>query len=142
MFAFRWSSCGRKPECTEETHLSDLVTTWPSYMPTPGIEPGSQQWEASVLTLRQPDSPVTSRTKVDVVIFQAVQLKSCSSFFNLVSIKTTLHLFSIHIPDFSNSCCAICMRYTPSSFQAFPSRFMKGMVTSGLGSVLSLTADL
>ena len=29
MFAFGWSSCGRKPE---ETHLSDLVTTWPSHM--------------------------------------------------------------------------------------------------------------
>ena len=27
MFAFAWSSCGRKPECLEETHLSDLVTT-------------------------------------------------------------------------------------------------------------------
>jgi len=26
MFAFRWSSCGRKPEYPEETHLSDLVT--------------------------------------------------------------------------------------------------------------------
>jgi len=26
MFAFGWSSCGRKPECPEETHLSDLVT--------------------------------------------------------------------------------------------------------------------
>ena len=24
--------CGRKPECPEETHLSDLVTTWPSHM--------------------------------------------------------------------------------------------------------------
>ena len=29
----RWSSCGRKPEYSEETHLSDLVTTWPSHMP-------------------------------------------------------------------------------------------------------------
>ena len=27
MFAFGWSSCGRKPEHLEETHLSDLVTT-------------------------------------------------------------------------------------------------------------------
>ena len=27
MFAFGWSSCGRKPECPEETHLPDLVTT-------------------------------------------------------------------------------------------------------------------
>ena len=27
-------------ECPEETHLSDLVTTWPSHMLTPGIEPG------------------------------------------------------------------------------------------------------
>jgi len=26
MFAFGWSSCGRKPEYPEETHLSDLVT--------------------------------------------------------------------------------------------------------------------
>jgi len=32
MFAFRWSSCGRKPEYPEETHLSDLVTTWPSVL--------------------------------------------------------------------------------------------------------------
>ena len=44
-------SCERKPTCL------DLVTTWPSHMPTPDIEPGSQQWEASALTLRQPDSP-------------------------------------------------------------------------------------
>ena len=50
-----WSSCGNKTECPEETHLSDLVTTWPSYMPTPGIKPGSQWWEASALTLRKPD---------------------------------------------------------------------------------------
>ena len=34
MFAFGWCSCGRKPE---ETHLSDLVTTWPSHMSTLGI---------------------------------------------------------------------------------------------------------
>jgi len=27
MFAFGWSSCGRKPEYLEETYLSDLVTT-------------------------------------------------------------------------------------------------------------------
>ena len=46
-----WSSCGRKPEYLEETHLSDLVTKWPSHMTKPGIEPGLQQWEASVLTL-------------------------------------------------------------------------------------------
>ena len=25
------------------------------HMPTPGIEPGSQRWEASALALRQPD---------------------------------------------------------------------------------------
>ena len=56
MFAFGWSSCGRKPEYPEETHLSDLVTTWPSHMPTPGIEPRSQRWETSALTLRQPNS--------------------------------------------------------------------------------------
>ena len=57
MFALGWSSCGRKSECPEETHLSDLVTTWsPSHMPTLGIEPGSQWWEASALTLCQPDS--------------------------------------------------------------------------------------
>ena len=55
MLAFGWSSCGRKPEYREETHLSDLVTTWPSHMPMPGIEPGWQQWEASALPLRQPD---------------------------------------------------------------------------------------
>ena len=28
----------RKPEYLAESHLSDLVTTWPSHMPTPGIE--------------------------------------------------------------------------------------------------------
>ena len=56
MFAFGWSSCGRKPEYPEETHLSDLVTKRPSHMPTLGIEPGSQWWEANALTLRQPDS--------------------------------------------------------------------------------------
>jgi len=27
MFAFGWSLCGRKPECQQETYLSDLVTT-------------------------------------------------------------------------------------------------------------------
>ena len=53
---YGWSSCGRKPEYPKETHLSDLVTTWPFHMPTPGIEPGSQRWEASTLTLRQPDT--------------------------------------------------------------------------------------
>ena len=37
----------------EEIHLSDLVTTWPSHMPTPGIEHGSQRWDASALTLCQ-----------------------------------------------------------------------------------------
>ena len=58
MFAFGWPSCGRKPECPEETHLSDLVTKQPAHMPTPGIDPGSQRWEASELTLRQPDSRV------------------------------------------------------------------------------------
>jgi len=31
---------------------------WPSHMPTPAIEPGSQRWETSALTLRQPDSLV------------------------------------------------------------------------------------
>ena len=29
MFAFGWSSCGRKPEYPEGTNLPDLVTTWP-----------------------------------------------------------------------------------------------------------------
>ena len=43
-------------EDPEETQLSDLVTTWPSHMPTLGIEPWSLRWEASALTLRQPDS--------------------------------------------------------------------------------------
>ena len=51
-----WSSCGRKPEYPEETHLTDLVATQPSNMPTPGIEPGSQRLEASALPLRQSDS--------------------------------------------------------------------------------------
>ena len=49
---FLWEETG----VPSETHLSDLVTTWLSHMPTPGIEPGSQRWEASALTLRQPDS--------------------------------------------------------------------------------------
>ena len=40
----------------EETHLSDLVTTWPSHIPTPGIEPRWQLWEASALPLRQLDN--------------------------------------------------------------------------------------
>ena len=47
----RWYRClrsgglrvGEKPECPEETHLSDLVTTLPSHMSTPGIEPRSQR---------------------------------------------------------------------------------------------------
>ena len=47
--------CVRMVFVWEETHLSDLVTTWPSHMPMPGIEPGLQRWEASALTLRQPD---------------------------------------------------------------------------------------
>ena len=42
----------------EETHLSDLVTTWPSHMPVLGIEPGPQWWEVSMLPLRQPDNYV------------------------------------------------------------------------------------
>ena len=56
MFAFRWSSCGRKPEYPEETHLSDFATKWPSHMPTLGIELGSQRWEARELPIPQPDS--------------------------------------------------------------------------------------
>ena len=43
-------SAQRKPTCL------DLVTTWPSHMPTPGIKPVSQLWEACALTLCQPDS--------------------------------------------------------------------------------------
>ena len=50
------SSYERKPEYPEETLLYDLVTTWRFHMPTPGIEPGSQRWEASALPLRQSDS--------------------------------------------------------------------------------------
>ena len=56
IFAFGWSSRGRKPEYPEETHLSDLVTTWPSHMPTPCMEPGPHWWDARVLPLCQPDS--------------------------------------------------------------------------------------
>ena len=48
---FLWEETG----VPSETQLSDLVTTWLSHMPTPGIKPGSQRWEASALTLRQPD---------------------------------------------------------------------------------------
>jgi len=40
MCAFESAACARKPEYPEVTHLSDLVTTWPSYMPKPGIELG------------------------------------------------------------------------------------------------------
>ena len=36
---FVWEETG----VPEETNLSDLVTTRPSYMPTPGIKPGSQR---------------------------------------------------------------------------------------------------
>ena len=67
MFAFGWFSCGRKPECPEERHLSDLVTTWPSHMPTPGIERVSQRWETSALTLRQPDSLCETCNSVNFV---------------------------------------------------------------------------
>ena len=38
-------SARRKPTC---------LTWWPPHMQTPGIEPGSQRWEASALTLCQP----------------------------------------------------------------------------------------
>ena len=48
---FVWEETG----VPEETHLSGLVTTCPSHMPMPGIEPGPQRWEASALPLRQPD---------------------------------------------------------------------------------------
>ena len=30
MFLFMCHPCGRKPENIEETHLSDVLTTWPS----------------------------------------------------------------------------------------------------------------
>ena len=49
---------GGNLEYQEETHLSDLVTTWPSHMLMPGIEPMLQQWEASILPMRQSDSHV------------------------------------------------------------------------------------
>ena len=50
MFVLLWSLCGRKIEYSEEAHLSVLVTTWPSHMPTPGIDPGvTQQWKANLL---------------------------------------------------------------------------------------------
>jgi len=38
-------------EFTEETHLSVFVTTWQSQMPTPDIEPWSQHWKSSTLSL-------------------------------------------------------------------------------------------
>ena len=60
----RWHRClrsdglrvGGNRSFPEETHLPDLVTTWPSHIPTPGIETGSQWWEASAFTLCQLDS--------------------------------------------------------------------------------------
>ena len=84
----RWSSCGRKPEYPEEIHLSDLVTTWPSHMPTPGIEPMSQRWEASAFTLRQPDSLIPLKTsgsrvywgKTRMSIFKLMQCLNGISF--------------------------------------------------------------
>ena len=35
---FTFVFCGKKPAYPEETNLSELVSTWPSYMPTPGIK--------------------------------------------------------------------------------------------------------
>ena len=45
---FVWEETG-VPEGNPPVWLGD-------HMPTPGIEPGWQRWEASALTLRQPDS--------------------------------------------------------------------------------------
>ena len=56
MFAFRWSSCGRKPEYPDGNPPVGLGDTWPFHIPMPGIEPWSQRWKASMLPLRQSDS--------------------------------------------------------------------------------------
>ena len=83
MIGFGWSSCGRKLECPEKIHLSDLVTTWPSHMPTSGIEPGSQRWEASALTLRQPYSLYTSGSRV-IISFHANNAVSCVIMYTAI----------------------------------------------------------
>ena len=67
---FMWE----ETEYPEETHLSDLVTTWPSRRLTPGIEPGSQRWEASVLTLRQPQTS----TQTDIHFVTYICKESCA----------------------------------------------------------------
>ena len=92
MFAFGWSSRGRKPECPEETHLSDLVTTWPSHMPTPGFGPGSQRWESSALTLRQSDSrvqlcPFTGSFFCSGLDMWFLGFKECLQCFNVRTVK-------------------------------------------------------
>ena len=67
---FMWE----ETEYPEATHLSDLVTTWPSRRLTPGIEPGSQRWEASVLTLRQPQTS----TQTDIHFVTYICKESCA----------------------------------------------------------------
>ena len=64
ILTLRWSSCVGETGVPRGNPPVWLGDQWPSHMPTPGIQPWSQRWEASVLTLRQPDSPqqiVTSR---------------------------------------------------------------------------------
>ena len=49
---FTFVFCGKKPAYPEETNLSELVSTWPSYMPTPGIKHKLQWREANSLQLQ------------------------------------------------------------------------------------------
>ena len=71
---FVWEESG----VPEETHLSDLVTAWPFHMPMPGIEPGSQLWEASALPLRQPDRRLLSNGCQTMITFET---KACDLWF-------------------------------------------------------------
>ena len=50
----------------------DLVTTWPSHMPTPDFGSESQRWEAIALTLRQPDSLCCINMKKSVFVEKCI----------------------------------------------------------------------
>ena len=64
---FVWEET-RMPEGNPPVWLSDHMTIPLAHAePTPGIEPGSQRWEASALTLRQPDSYIVTRITRDFI---------------------------------------------------------------------------
>ena len=94
MFAFGWSSYGREPEYTEETHLSDLVTKWPTHMPTSGIKHGLQRWEASALTLRQPDSIVYVYCNSIIIIHDVYVYH-----FEVAARSTSKYKYQSSLPD-------------------------------------------